>query len=155
MRRALPTVCLTTLAAAGLALAACTMKKQEAPPLTGPSEFATSITIQAAPDVITQDGASQSLITITARDPFGQPLRNVTLRVETFVNGTRVDFGTLSARTVVTGSDGRATLTYTAPAGTVGGTDQVVEIAATPIGSDFNNAVARTMSRVSSGTSQT
>lgn len=145
MRRALPIVCLTTLAVAGLVLAACTMKKQEAPPLTGPSEFGTSITIQAAPDVITQDGASQSLITITARDASGQPLRNVTLRVETFVNGTRVDFGTLSARTVVTGSDGRATLTYTAPAGVAGGVDErtVVDIVATPLGTDVNNAVPR------------
>ncbi len=139
MRRALPIVCLTTLAVAGLVLAACTMKKQEAPPLTGPSEFGTSITIQAAPDVITQDGASQSLITITARDASGQPLRNVTLRVETFVNGERVDFGTLSARTVVTGSDGRATLTYTAPPGVADGVDQLVQIAVTPIGGDHSN----------------
>ncbi len=146
MTRAIRPYWLTTIAVAAFLVAACTMKKQEAPPLTGPSEFATSITIQATPDVITQDGASQSLITITARDASGQALRNVTLRVETFVNGDRVDFGTLSARTVVTGSDGRATLTYTAPAGTVGGTDQVVEIAVTPIGSDFNNAVARTSS---------
>jgi PKD repeat protein len=129
-----------------LALAACTMKKQEAPPLTGPSEFGTSITIQATPDVITQDGASQSLITITARDATGQPLRNLSLRVETLVNGARVDFGTLSARTIVTGSDGRATVTYTAPPGVTGGLDQVVDISVTPIGGDFNNAVARTSS---------
>lgn len=124
--------------------AACTMKKQEAPPLTGPSEFGTSITIQITPDVLTQDGASQSLITITARDASGAPARNITLRVETFANGQLVDIGTLSARTVVTNNDGRATVTYTAPAGAVGGPETVVNIAVTPIGSDFNNAVTRT-----------
>ena len=42
-------------------------------------------------------------------------MRNLTLRTETRVGGTPVDFGTLSARSVVTGSDGKATLVYTAP----------------------------------------
>lgn len=121
------------------------MKKTEEPPLTGPSEFGTSITIQATPDVITRDGASQALITVTARDAAGRPLRDLTLRIETLVDGARVDFGVLSARTVVTGADGRATLTYTAPPGP-STSDQVVDIAATPVGSDFNNAVARTSS---------
>jgi PKD repeat protein len=123
---------------------ACTTKKQEAPPLTGPSEFGTSISVSITPDVITQDGASQSLITITARDPNGQPLRNVSLRVETLLNGQRIDVGSLSARTVVTGSDGKATLTFTAPPGTVNGTQQIVTIAVTPLGSDANSAVTHT-----------
>lgn len=120
------------------------MKKQEAPPLTGPSEFGTSITIQITPDVLTQDGNSQSVITITARDANGAPARNLSLRVETFANGQVFDFGTLSARTVVTNNEGRATLTYTAPPGVVGGSETVVNIAVTPLGSDFNNAVTRT-----------
>ena len=129
---------------AGMVSAGCTMKKQEAPPLTGPSEFGTSIAVSITPDVITQDGASQSLITITARDTAGQPVRNVTLRLETLVNGSLVDFGSLSARTAVTGNDGRATATYTAPAASSSGSEQVVTIAATPVGGDFGNAVART-----------
>lgn len=122
------------------------MKKQEAPPLTGPSEFGTSITVSVVPDVIFQDGASQSLITITARDPNGQPIRNLSLRAEISVNGTTMDFGTLSARNVVTGSDGRATLVFTAPPGTPGPTSAagtVVQILVTPIGSDFGNATPR------------
>lgn len=130
----------------GMTAAACTTKKQEAPPLTGPSEFGTSIAVALTPDVITQDGASQSLVTITARDTNGQPLRNVSVRLETFVNGTRVDFGTLSAGTVVTGTDGRATATYTAPPSVSNSTEQIVTIGATPIGSDFGNAVTRTAS---------
>ena len=103
-------------AAGVLALAsACTMKNQDAPPLTGPSEFSQSITITVSPDVLPQDGASQSFITVTARDANAQPIRNLTMRTETRVGGTPVDFGMLSARSVVTGSDGKATLVYTAP----------------------------------------
>ena len=41
-----------------VAVSACTMKKQEAPGLSGPSEFGTAITVTVTPDVITQDGAS-------------------------------------------------------------------------------------------------
>ena len=42
-----------------LALAsACTMKDQEPPPLTGPSELGQSISIAVNPDVLPQDGAS-------------------------------------------------------------------------------------------------
>jgi PKD repeat protein len=131
------------LAAALMTASACTMKDQKAPPLTGPSEFGTSITIQITPDVITQDGASQALITITARDANGQPVRNLALRADTFVNGSRTDFGTLSPRTVVTGADGKATLTFTAPPGVVGGSESIVDIAVTPIGTDVNNSTPR------------
>jgi PKD repeat protein len=127
-------------------VAACTTKKQEAPPLTGPSGFGTSITVSITPDVITQDGASQSVVTVTALDANGQPVRNLTVRVETRVNGVAMDFGTLSARTVVTGADGRATLTYTAPAGVVGGAETRVDIVVVPVGSDFNTAIPRTAS---------
>ena len=65
--------------------------------------------------MLPQDGASQSFITVTARDANSQPMRNLTMRTETRVGGTPVDFGVLSARSVVTGNDGRATLVYTAP----------------------------------------
>jgi hypothetical protein len=127
---------------------ACTLDKQEAPDLSGPSEFATSVTISISPDVLPQDGASQSTITITARDPQGQPVRNLGLRVETRVDGTARDFGSLSARSVVTGNDGRATLVYTAPSSPAIAVDPftIVEILATPIGTDFNNAQARSAS---------
>ena len=144
MRR--PHIIFSAIALTVAGLTACTMKKQEAPDLTGPSEFGTSITVQVSPDVITQDGASQSLVTITARDASGQPARNVTLRIDTWVNGLAFDFSTLSTRTVVTGCDGRATLTYTAPPTSLSWTEQVVVIAVSPIGSDFNNSVPRTAS---------
>lgn len=135
-------------AIAAATLSGCTVKKQEAPDLAGPSEYGTSIAISINPDVLEQNGASQSLITITARDPDGQPVRNVVLRVETWVNGANFDFGTLSARSVVTGSDGRATLVYTAPPAPNMAVDAftIVDIAVTPVGTDFGNSATRTAS---------
>jgi PKD repeat protein len=135
------------VAASMLALStACTMKSEEAPPYTGPSELDKSISVAVSPDVLTQDGASQSLVTVTALDGSNsQPLRNLTLRAETRVDGMRVDFGSLSARSVVTGADGRATFVYTAPAAPAVATDDflVVEIVVTPTGTDFNNSAVR------------
>ncbi len=132
---------------AALFAAGCTMKNQEAPPLSGPSEYATSIGISIAPDVLTQDGASQSLVSITARDSDGKPMRNVSLRAEIEVGGIRADFGSLSARNLVTSSDGRASVVYTAPAAPSGfsvDTRTIVDIVITPVGSDFNNSSSRT-----------
>ena len=137
-------------AAAGIVVLAggCTLSDQDPPPLTGPSELAQSIVIAVSPDVLPQDGASQSFITVTARDANAQPIRNLTMRTETQVNGTPVDFGTLSARNVVTGSDGRATLVYTAPPSPAVAPDAflLVDIVVTPFGSDFNNSSQRTAS---------
>jgi PKD repeat protein len=133
-------------AAGVLALAsACTMKSQEAPPLTGPSELGQSVAIAVSPDVLPQDGASQSFITVTARDENSQPVRNLTLRTEIRVGGVPVDFGTLSARSVVTGSDGRATLVYTAPPSPAVSPDAfiVVDVVVTPLGTDYNNSNQR------------
>jgi len=129
-----------------LASAGCTMKNQEAPPLTGPSEYGTSITITVSPDVLTQDGASQSLVTITVRDQNGNPLRNQSLRAEIFVDGTRVDFGSLSARNLVSDDNGKATLVFTAPSSPSGpsvDSGTVVQIVVTPVGTDFGNTTAR------------
>ena len=124
----------------------CTMTKAEPPAIAGPSEFSTAITVSVTPDVITQDGASQSVVTVTARGPNGEPLANIPLRAEIRVNGSPVDFGTLSARNIVTDANGRATLVYTAPASVPGlAVDEftVVDIAVTPLGSDFGNSVTR------------
>lgn len=133
------------LALALVAAAGCTMKKQEAPGLSGPSEYGTSITISVTPDILQQDGASQSVVTITARGPNGAPAANVPLRAEILVGGTAADFGTLSARNLITGGDGRASVVYTAPAGLPVSVDQftIVEIGITPIGSDFGNSSTR------------
>ena len=137
----------TILAVCAAVAAACTMKNQEAPPLTGPSEFSTSISVGATPDILPSDGGSQALVTITAYDASGAPLRNVSLRTEINVNGTAADFGSLSARNVVTDANGRATVVYTAPL-IQGGVDTgtIVNIGVTPVGTNFANAVTRTTS---------
>jgi chitodextrinase len=138
---------ITVIAVALVACAAgCTMKSQDAPPLTGPSELGTSISVSAAPDILTQDGGSQSLVTVMAYDKNGKPLRNVSLRSEIVVGGVIADFGTLSARSIVTGSDGRATLVYTAPAAPAGpavDNNTTVSISVTPLGTDYANSLAR------------
>ena len=136
----------TALLAVVAASSACTTKGQDAPPLSGPSEFGTSITMTASPDAINQDGGSQSLITITTRDSKGSPLRNVSLRTDIYVDGVHTDFGTLSARSVVTDANGRATLIYTAPgapAGPAVDSHTTVNIVATPLGTDYANESSR------------
>ena len=89
---------------------ACTLQEPESPLPTGPSEMSLSLTITATPDVIAQDGGSQALITIIARNANSQPVPGVTLLVQTSVNGTEVDYGTLSAKSLVTDGQGRATV---------------------------------------------
>lgn len=133
------------LAAGLLLLGACTTSKQETPALTGPSELATSINIQVSPDVLSQDGASQSVVTVTARDVNSRPIPSLSLRAEIAVNGVISDFGKLSARNVVTDSSGRATVIYTAPPAPAVSTDNgtMVQILVVPSGTDFGNATAR------------
>jgi PKD repeat protein len=131
--------------AALLVLGACTTKETPTPPLTGPSELSTAISITLSPDFVAQDGASQSLVTITARDQNGSPLRNQSLRVDLAVGGVLVDFGSLSARNVVTDANGRATVVFTAPAAAGTGVPATeVQVVVTPSGSDFANSTART-----------
>jgi PKD repeat protein len=126
---------------------ACTVKDTPAPPLAGPSGLALRISLTAIPDSILQDGASQTAIQIEVTGPDGRPVRALTLRVEIEFLGVIEDFGTLSAKTVVTGEDGRARVTYTAPPRPSEPVDEanVVTIVVTPIGSDFRGEMPRTV----------
>src|SRR6188474_2842359 len=96
-------------------IGACTTKKVEPPAPSGPSELATSLSLSASPNVLSQDGRSTSQINVFARDANGQPLSNLALRAEITVNGVVTDFGRLSLKNFSTGSDGRAATIYTAP----------------------------------------
>jgi PKD repeat protein len=138
---------LSAVAALGVALVGCTTKKTEPPAPSGPSEFATSIQLTASPDVLSQDGRSESQITVIARDPNNQPLRNLALRADIVVNGTVVDFGTLSQKHIATGSDGRATIVYRAPEA-VDNVDRntTVNITVTPSSGDAAGNTARSVS---------
>lgn len=123
--------------------AGCTVKKDEAPPLVGPSELGRSIAMTVTPDVLAQDGASQSVVRVTVRNRDGQPIPNQPLRAEIRVNGQSVDFGVLSARNIMTGGDGSATFAYTAPPAppVPVDTNTLVDIAVVPTNSgDFNNS---------------
>jgi PKD repeat protein len=128
--------------------AGCTVDKQDAPELSGPSELGTSVTLYASPDTLRQDGASQSQISIQAQDGNGQPVRNLPIRLDIAVGGTLADFGQLSGKNLVTGSDGRASTTYTAPLAPADPVDTqtVVQILATPGGSNYANSVSRSVS---------
>lgn len=131
-------------AAVLVCLSGCTLKKQETPSLTGPSTLGTSVQMTASPDTLSLDGSSQSLVTVRAFDSNGQPKPNLPMRAETLIDGTRVDFGTLSARNIVTDASGRATLVYTAPmSATNVDTFMTVKIMVTPAESDAANASGR------------
>ncbi len=132
------------LIAVALLAAACTTKKTEPPQETGPSEFGTSLTLTASPDILSQDGHSTSVITILARDANGQPLRNLSLRTEISVNSVITDFGQLSQKNIATGGDGRASVVYTAPQPIDNIEHQtVVSILVTPLTSDARGDVPR------------
>ena len=122
----------SALLAVALFASACTVTDTVPPPLSGPSELSLSLAITANPDVLSQDGGSQSVISIDARDAKGQPAANQLLYLE--IDGG--DFGALSARTVVTNGQGRATFTYTAPAGSPGNETSNVAIRVRPSGTD-------------------
>jgi len=103
------------VALAVAATAACTVHDTQTPALSGPSGLALTLRVSAVPDTISQDGGSQSSIRVTAIGPDGRPASSVPLRVDISVGGTPQDYGTLSARTIVTGSDGTAAVVFTAP----------------------------------------
>jgi hypothetical protein len=89
----------------------------------------------AVPDSITQDGASQASIEVTAFDANGKTCAGLPVRMDMAVGGVIQDYGTLSARTIVTGSDGKARAIYTAappPSALAGGSGTTVLIVATP-----------------------
>src|SRR5689334_23030100 len=74
------------IVAAAALLGACSLDKQQMPPLSGPSELALSLSMTATPDQLPRDGSSQSVVTITARGPQGQPLANQHVTVSLDVN---------------------------------------------------------------------
>ena len=135
---------LVTLVAV-VALTACSLDKQTAPPLAGPSELGLSLTVSATPDIITQDGQSQATIEAVALNAIGQPVGGLTLRLETYVGSTPVDVGTLASKVISTGPDGRAVTSYQSPAAPppTQSSDTVVTVVVTPVGNNFAGSVSR------------
>lgn len=127
---------------AAMAFTGCSLDKVTPPPLSGPSELGLAIGVTATPDIITQDGQSQATIRIQALDAASQPVSGLVLRAETIIDGQPVDLGVLSTKSLSTGADGRATLTYRAPAAPPPSqtSDIIVEVAITPVGTDYTGA---------------
>jgi PKD repeat protein len=104
--------------------------------------------VAASPDSISQDGGSQSSIQVTAIGPDGKGKAGLPLRMDMFVGGVGQDYGTLSARTIVTDSSGVAKVVYTAPPSPTAGIfgtckslpGNCVDIVATASGSGFETA---------------
>ena len=90
---------------------------------------------------------------IEARDANGQEMPGVAMRIDIPRQGVLFDYGRLSARNVVTGGGGRASLIYTAPlqvpepGGAVDGDQGFtgVTILVTPVGSDFSDTLFRSV----------
>jgi chitodextrinase len=137
----------TALTTALVAVAACSVQETPAPPLTGPSELALRVALQAIPDSILQDGASQAAIQIDVSGADGRPVRAMPLRLEILRGASIVDYGSLSAKTVITGDDGRARTVYTSPPRPAEPVDPeiVITIRATPIGTDYRAELGRTV----------
>jgi PKD repeat protein len=137
---------LVTLVAV-VALAACSLDKQTAPPLAGPSELALSLSVEVTPDIITQDGVSVATVTVKAKDSVGQPSREpLSVRVETLVAGAPVDIGELSTKVAnIDTATGEVRFTYRAPSAPppTQTNDTVVTIRVTPVGSNFAGTVSR------------
>lgn len=127
---------------------ACKLKKAQTHDPSGPSELGLSLTIHATPDTLTMNGRAKATIRVTARNANGQPQANVALRFDITKEGVIFDHGKLSAKQAVTGADGVATVTYTAPEGAPqGNTDPVIVVTllVTPIGTDYANALFRSV----------
>ena len=129
---------------AALALAAavsgCSLENEAIPAVAAPSEFGVSITASALPDQLTRDGASQSVVTVTARGSNGQPLGNQRSMVG-FVSPS-ASGAALSVNDVTTSADGRAVFNVIAPPRSAAG--DVLTVSLTPVGSNFDNAAVRT-----------
>jgi PKD repeat protein len=104
-----------TVAIALFGAAGCTVKNTQAPPLSGPSGLALMLNVSAVPDAINQDGGSQSSVRVTAIGPDGKGIPSLPLRLDMALGGVAQDYGTLSARSVVTNRDGVAIAVYTSP----------------------------------------
>ena len=140
---------------AGLVFAGgCTVHQTDLPPLAGPSELAQSVTVTATPDLVhlgvsaSAVGESSSIV-VNIFDVNGRPQANQVVRLDIAVGQSFSDCGRLSAREVVTGSDGRAVAVFTAPGlpmpmpecASFTGT---VSIVALVIGTNFQRALSYT-----------
>lgn len=128
--------------AAVVALGGCGLDKQTVPGLAGPSELGLSLAVSADDDQIVWDEKSQTTITVTAFDASGAPKRDVQIHVDAH------GIGRVSHSSVRTGSDGRTSVEYFAPATPPVTTDAdgVAVVSFTPLGTNYANSGANVKS---------
>jgi hypothetical protein len=122
---------------AAVAAAGCTTTKQEAPALSGPSEFGQSLSVTATPDRLSQDGVSQARVEATVRNSEGKPTPGVTVQWRvTASSGLLVEPSTQQS---TTDGQGRATMVVTAPPppAVVPPTPGTLTITANAVGTDL------------------
>ena len=124
--------------------ASCGLEKQSAPDLAGPSEFGTSLTITATPDSLIQDGASQSVINVQARDANGTPRANLGLRIEGTSSVAQIPV-VFTQTFVRTDAQGRASFGLVAPPppAVTPATPPVITVRVTPENTDFGSSSPR------------
>ena len=141
------------LLCAVLAFQGCGLDNVDIPELDGPSTFAANLQLRANPDLLVADGMSTSLITATFFDVNGRPAANrqifFTIADEDGRFAAIGSFPTAEgpgfAVTANTDAQGVARVVYQVPVRTDATADQIVLIAARPIGDDASAAVYRTV----------
>jgi len=143
----------TTTVAVLLALSGCGLNEIAVPELDGPAALGNSLKLTAAPDVITADGFSTSVIQAQLFGPNGQAIggRDVFFFI-TDGQGRAADIGELrtsngpgTGATVRTNAQGVAQVVYEAPARTDATANMTILVNARPVGTDFEGAVYRTV----------
>ena len=135
------------LALAAMALGSCTVKKTEQPALGRPVGNRAVARHQRDARHPRPGRASQAVLEMVTRGPDGRPVGSVPLRVEIRVGGARPSTSA-GCRTgpPVTGSDGIARVTYTAPPAPPEPVDTFIDGAAgrsRPVSGDFHGVSER------------
>jgi hypothetical protein len=99
------------------------------------------------PDVLAQDGTSRALVTVMARDAANRPVRRLVVSVHVETDDPAGDSGRLSHSSIATNENGEAGVVYVAPRTAAGSTPAAATVAVvfTPVGTDFANAVPRSV----------
>src|SRR5688572_11343569 len=132
-----------------LAFQGCGLDDVDIPELDGPSTFAANLQLRVNPDLLVADGRSTPLVTATFFDVNGRPAANreifFTIADEDGRFAAIGSFPTAEgpgfAVTAVTDAQGVALVVYQVPVRTDATADQIVMIAARPIGDDASAAI--------------
>ena len=152
-RRARCASALALSLALGLGAMGCGMDDVEIPELDGPSVLGQNLKLTVTPDIITADGFSTALVTVTLNDQNGAPMsgRDVFLSIAD-ERGRTADIGEFrgsngpgTGMTVRTNAQGVAQAVYEAPARTDATGNLSITISGRPVGNDFGGAIYRTV----------